>query len=169
MKITLVGYMAAGKTTVGKALASRLNLPFLDLDGLIEQNEGVSITTIIQQKGELYFRKLEQETLEIILNQPNFVLSLGGGTPCYYSNMDLVNQHSKSCYLRMSSKTLGNRLANTQHERPLIAHLKNEELTEFVAKHLFERSAFYEEASFIINANDNIDVILKKIEEKLLS
>ncbi len=167
MKITLVGYMAAGKTTVGKALAAQLKLPMYDLDTIIEQEEGALVNQIILHKGELYFRKLEKEILQKVLNNASGVVSVGGGTPCYYNNMDMLNEESKSFYLRLSPKNLAARLAGTQNNRPLIQHVADEALSEFVAKHLFERSAFYEKAHFILDANTTIPEIIENINVKL--
>lgn len=169
MKISLVGYMGAGKSAVGRELAQALQLPWLDLDKRIEEASGHSITETILNKGELFFRKLEREQLLRALKEDHFVMSTGGGTPCYYDNMDLINKHSLSVYLQYSVPQLYQRLEGSQAERPLIAHLEGESLQEYIGKHLFERAAFYEKAVLIINAaekstNELVNEIKRLIE-----
>ncbi len=153
MKIILLGYMASGKSTIGKLLARKIYRPFIDLDNYIENKEKLPIKSIFKKKGEIYFRKIEHVYLKELLNSnDSFVLSLGGGTPCYAGNMDLISIPTvKSIYLQGSIQTLVNRLKENKENRPLISNLDDEKLTEFVAKHLFERSNFYEEASHKIN------------------
>lgn len=147
MNVILIGYMASGKSSVGKILASKLKYEFIDLDDYIEKMEQKSVSTIFKLKGEIYFRKLEAEHLKTILEtKDNIVLSLGGGTPCYGNNMELVlsDSNSKSVFLKTGIPTLVERLENEKSKRPLIAHIEtNELLTEFIGKHLFERSQFY--------------------------
>lgn len=150
MKISLVGYMAAGKSTLGRALAESLGLPFKDLDQLIEAKSGSSVSELIFNKGELYFRNLEREVLQEVLKEQQFVLALGGGTPCYFDNMELLNSQSVTVYLERSIADLFGVLAIDRRERPLIAHLAEADLKEFIAKHLFERREFYEKAIFKI-------------------
>jgi shikimate kinase len=150
MKISLLGYMASGKSTLGRALAESLGLPFKDLDQLIEARTESSVSELILNKGELYFRNLEREILLETLAEDNFVLALGGGTPCYFDNMAVLNSNSVTVYLERSISDLYNVLAIDRRERPLIAHLAKEDLKEFIAKHLFERREFYEQAIFKI-------------------
>ena len=157
MKIVLIGYMASGKSTIGKLLAHNMYLPFIDLDQYIEEKEGKTISEIFEDKGEIYFRYQEHFYLkELLASENKFVLSLGGGTPCYAGNMKLIsdNEGSKSIYLQASIKTLTERLTNKKEKRPLVAELSNEKLTEFVAKHLFERREFYEQSNFKIKVDD---------------
>ena len=152
--------MGSGKSAVGKILASRIGVQFIDLDSFIESHEGISISEIFSSRGEVYFRKKEGELIEyIVTTNTEFVLSTGGGTPCYGSNMNFIKEHTISFYLKASIPTLSGRLRSEQHTRPLIASFNSEELNEFVAKHLFERRAFYEQADFIQVVND------KSIEE----
>ena len=112
MIVTLLGYMGSGKSTVGLELALHLAYDFIDLDKFIEEKEGATIREIFKLKGEIYFRKLENSCLsEIYSFKNNTVLSLGGGTPCFYGNMELINsEYSKSFYLKLLPKTLSNRL-----------------------------------------------------------
>ena len=170
IKVVLIGYMASGKSTVGKVLAERLGVEFIDLDDYIEAKEKLSITKIFSEKGEIYFRIKETEYLETLLNSDtNIVLSVGGGTPCYANNIQLITGNSKSFYLNATINTLYNRLKKEQYSRPLIASLKLENLKEFIAKHLFERSSYYNQAQFSISINDKkIDAIVEELMAKLV-
>lgn len=162
--------MASGKTTIGKILSESLQLPFYDLDFIIEQELKTTINEIFEQKGELFFRKKEREVLEAFLNnKDNYVLALGGGTPCYYDNFNLYqNDNIKSFYLKTSVTTIIERLKTQKNTRPIIANLTEEELTEFVAKHLFERNYFYNQVQTIITVdNKNKEEIVSEILSKL--
>ncbi len=148
MKIVLLGYMGSGKTSVGKKLAVATGLPFIDSDAYIEEKSKKTISEIFNKKGESFFRMEEHKFLKELLEKQNdFILSLGGGTPCYADNMRLINNYGNciSIYLRTSISTLVDRLQTQKDTRPLIARL-DEELHEFIGKHLFERSFFYEKA-----------------------
>lgn len=144
--------MASGKSTLAQALALSLNLPIIDLDVEIEKYTGQTIAENVFNKGELFLRKTERAQLENCLKQEKFVMATGGGTPCYYDNMDLINANSLSIYLKMNLADLHQRLEGEQRTRPLISHLKGQELKEFIAKHLFERQVFYERAIFQLPA-----------------
>lgn len=150
MKFVLIGYMGSGKSTLATRLAQEWNLPLLDLDQELEQKLEASIPEIMQEKGEIYFRKQERQMLEKLLIKENYVLSTGGGTPCYYDNIDLINSQATSVYLSSSVKVLVQRLEKERLSRPLLAHLEASELPEFVAKHLFERARFYQQAHLTI-------------------
>lgn len=157
MKIVLLGYMASGKTTVGKFLSARMYIPFIDLDEYIVQKEQKTISEIFKEEGEISFRLKEHQYLkELLAKKEDFILSLGGGTPCYANNMEVITTSTQtvSIYLQASIKTIVNRLLENRKKRPLVADLSNENLTEFVAKHLFERAFFYEQATFKINSNN---------------
>ena len=170
MKIILVGYMASGKSTIGKLLSESLNVVFYDLDHLIENNLNLKINEIFEQKGELFFRKKEREILMEFLNTTeNYVLALGGGTPCYYDNFELYESESiHSIYLKASVNTLLERLHTQKAKRPLVSRLNKEELQEFVAKHLFERSYFYHQVKTIVAIDDkNESEIVSEIISKL--
>lgn len=142
--------MGSGKSSVGRILAERLRCNHEDLDSHIERAEGRSLSELLVSRGNLYFRALERESLQALLEKPNTVLSLGGGTPAYYDNMERINQKSRSVYLRTPVKDLTQRLLRNRSKRPLIAEIPEEELAEFIAKHLFERAVYYERAELII-------------------
>lgn len=171
MKIVLLGYMASGKSTIGKVLASEINIPFIDLDHYIEGKENKTVSEIFKEDGEIYFRLQEHTHLkELLDNKEDFVLSLGGGTPCYANNMELIKKYENtlSFYLKASIKTLLNRLETQKDQRPLVANLSNDELKEYISKHLFERSYYYEQAAHNININDiEITRIVSKIQTYL--
>ena len=170
MKVVLVGYMASGKSSVGKILAERLNHVFIDLDDYIEVNEELTVSEIFAEKGEVYFRLKETEYLTELLNsEDHFILSVGGGTPCYANNIQLIVENSKSIYLKTSIDVLYNRLKKVRKSRPLIANLNLEKLKEFIAKHLFERSSYYEQAmDSIITDDKNFSEIVEEIKGKLI-
>ena len=145
MNIFLIGYMGSGKSSVGKILAKTLNYNFIDFDEYIEEKENKSISQIFKVNGEIYFRRAEHNYLKH-LNLSNTIISLGGGTPCYGNNMDIIQSYknSKRIYLKTSIANLSQRLYVEKSKRPLIAHLETkDELNEFIGKHLFERSVFY--------------------------
>ncbi|MCI2228452.1 AAA family ATPase [Polaribacter sp. MSW13] len=156
MKIVLLGYMASGKSTIGKLLAKKIELPFVDLDDYISEKEKKSIPEIFEEKGEIYFRTIENKYLKEYLNKnENFVLSLGGGTPCYANNMQVLKDNNvHSIYLQSSIATLVKRLLENRSKRPLIANVEVEKVPEFVAKHLFERRFFYEQASITLKIDN---------------
>jgi shikimate kinase len=166
MKIIVLGYMASGKSTIGKEISKKLDMNFIDLDVYISEQEKKSISEIFKIKGEIYFRKIENLYLkELLNNEGDFVLSLGGGTPCYANNMELIqSSKAKSIYIQASIPTLVTRLIKEKSTRPLVADLENGKITEFVAKHLFERRFFYEQAAITLNIeNKSIPEIVSEI------
>lgn len=169
MIISLVGYMGSGKSHVSKILSEKLNFKLIDLDKEISRRNKLTIPEIFEKKGEIYFRKLERETLEEILaTQENIILSLGGGTPVYYNNMEIINLNSKSVFLKASVTSLTERLSKQKEKRPLIANISDENLPEFIAKHLFERNEFYNKAQFSVNTDSrDPEDIVNEIIEKL--
>jgi shikimate kinase len=147
--------MGSGKTTVGKLVAKHLKIKFLDLDTYIEEAEGQPIKQLFSNKGELYFRKKEFFYLdEILSSNSNFLLSTGGGTPCYGANMEAISNATKnSIYLKVSLGELIRRLSIEKDQRPLISGITNDELPEFIGKHLFERSFYYNQAHLKISCD----------------
>ena len=155
MKTVLMGYMGSGKSVIGKAFSKKHNIDFIDLDDYIEKQEKCSISEIFKQKGEIYFRKIESIYLKELLNDRNsFILALGGGTPCYGTNMENILNKSKAVYLKCSVSELFNRLKNETNQRPLIATIGLSTLKEFIAKHLFERAPYYEQAAIVVETDN---------------
>jgi shikimate kinase len=170
-KIILVGYMGSGKSTIGKLLADKIKFSSYDLDYCIENEQNLSVSEIFEQKGELYFRNIEHRTFVAILDKnEDIVFSLGGGTPCYYDNHKLLNSENViSIYLKASIETLVERLKSEKTKRPLLSKLNDLEKKEFVAKHLFERSFFYNQAKFSLSVDGKSpEIIVAEIEKLLL-
>ena len=154
MIISLLGYMGSGKSHISKNLSQKINFKLIDLDHKISEEHGQTIPEIFEKRGEIYFRKEEKRILGEILNsEQNIVLSLGGGTPVYYENMDVINEKSKSFLLRASVKTLTERVLLQKASRPLISKFEDHEIPEFIAKHLFERNPYYSKAHFTIDTD----------------
>jgi len=171
MKIVLVGYMASGKSTVGKLLSNESGIPFVDLDNYIEQHLQKSINKIFSGKGEIFFRKQEHGLLQKVLNEnKSILLSTGGGTPCYGNNMDTILKSSDhSIYLQLSVSALVERISKEKEQRPLVKSLRDEELPEFIGKHLFERRQFYQRAKHIIFCDGKtIEEVVAEIRDVLL-
>ena len=155
MVISLIGYMGCGKSHISKVLSKKMGLKLIDLDKEIISRNNKSITEIFEKQGEIYFRKQERAILEEIFNsEKDCILSLGGGTPAYYNNIEIINQYSGSIYLRSSVRTLTERLLKQKQKRPLIANIADEDLPEFIAKHLFERQVFYAQAKYTVSTDD---------------
>ena len=170
MIISLLGYMGSGKSHISKNLSQKINFKLIDLDQKISEQHGISIPEIFQTRGEIYFSKEEKRILEQLLNsEENLILSLGGGTPVYYDNMNIINEKSKSIFLRASVNTLTNRVLLQKNSRPLISKLEDSDIPEFIAKHLFERNPYYSQAHFSIDtdsksASEISEEIIKKLE-----
>ncbi|MFC4740556.1 shikimate kinase [Flavobacterium ponti] len=170
MKIVLVGYMGVGKTSLGKKLEKKVGFSCYDLDELIEKSENSTIETIFKDKGEVYFRKVEHELFKTFIERDeDFILSLGGGTPCYANNHLLLQRDDvTSVYLKASVSALVEKLKNKRAKRPLIKNLSEDELQEYIAKHLFDRNYYYQNSKFIINVDGKkkkeiVDEILQLI------
>ncbi|PCI93896.1 MAG: shikimate kinase [Flavobacteriales bacterium] len=147
--------MGCGKSTLGKKLANKLYKSFFDLDDEIERSEGFSINELFEKYGEDYFRKKEKEILaDIILNNESFVMSVGGGTPCFYDNMGVIKQSGSSIYLKYNAGILTSRLINAKSKRPLVKNLSEIELKVFIQNKLNEREEFYLQADFILEKNN---------------
>ena len=149
-KVILIGYMACGKSTVAKILSTQLGIPYFDLDNLIENKTKLSIENIFSEKGEIYFRRIEEELFkEFLCTNKVAILSTGGGTPCYANNHLLLNDEDViSVYLKASIDLLYLRLLSEKEQRPLVANKTQNDLKDYIAKHLFERSYYYYQATF---------------------
>jgi shikimate kinase len=165
-KIVLLGYMGCGKSTIAQNLSKITQIPFLDLDICIEKRSNLSIKEIFEQHGEIYFRKLEHKMfLELLQSSENAIIGLGGGTPCYANNHLLLQRDDiVSVYLKASIDTLYNRLVHNKSKRPLIANMDEDEMKEFIAKHLFDRSFYYNHAQHKVAVdNRTIDETVQDI------
>jgi len=164
-RICLTGFMGSGKSTVGKKLAHRLNYHFVDLDDAITDFTAQSITDLFNVKGEEVFRRIESQILEEVLNDSkNSVISLGGGTVCFGTNLSLIKSKAILVYLELPPKALFNRLVNAKSSRPLLANLSDNELELYIQTKLSERESFYKQAHFTINGLSlNVDDILRTI------
>lgn len=146
--VFLVGFMGSGKTTWGKKIAAGLNLPFVDLDHEIVAHIGMSIPEYFSIHGEDNFRQLENSFLKKQADR-KAIISTGGGTPCYFDNMEWINKHGMSIYLYHTPKSLWSRLGQSDvNKRPVLKDLSGDELLSFIETKLAERSSFYEQADF---------------------
>lgn len=146
MLVYLIGYMGCGKTTAGKKLAKKLGYKFIDVDNLIEEAQGITIAEIFETQGEDAFRKIEQEMLATTFELENVIVATGGGAPCFYNNMDAMNENGLTIYIEMSPKALLSRLKGNIEERPLLKGKSDDELLSFITEKLDERNPFYTKA-----------------------
>jgi len=173
MKIVLIGYMGCGKSTIGKNLAALLDFTFKDLDHVIEAEEKMMISEIFSKKGEIYFRKKEILMLKTVLDaKNNLILATGGGTPCFGNTIKFLNSNKKitTVYLKSSIDVLTKRLFSEKEHRPLISHFETMKgVNDFVSKHLFERSYYYNQAKIKIDVDFlSLEEISESIKAKLL-
>ena len=165
-RIILVGYMGSGKTTVGKALSKETGMMFYDLDWYIESRMRKSVSQIFAEKGEEGFRKIEYNMLHEVAEFEDVIISCGGGTPCFFDNMDYLNQQGDVVYLKATPETLYKHLMMAKVERPLLKGKSPEELIAYITEHLQERAPFYEKARHTLDVNvlDNYDKIAVSVE-----
>jgi shikimate kinase len=169
-KVILVGYMAVGKTTIAKLLSEKTGVKLIDLDKSIEEKTNLSVSKIFAQRGEIYFRKIEHEMFkEYIRNNENLIISTGGGTPCYANNHLLINgENITSIYLKASIHLIFERLKSGKSARPLVTNQSDAELKEFIAKHLFDRSFYYNQATNKVEVdNKSSELIVEEILQLL--
>ncbi len=153
-RIFLVGYMGAGKTTVGRALAKSLSLGFIDLDHFIQNRYNKAISRIFEEEGESKFREIESKILKEITGFEDVVVSTGGGAPCFYDNMQAMNESGLTIYLKADSHLLTERLMACKEKRPLIKDKNEEELYRFISDSLTVREPFYSQARIIFEAKE---------------
>lgn len=165
--IIIIGYMGAGKTTVGKALAKELGIMFYDLDWYIESRMHKTVKQIFDESGEDGFRQIEHNMLHEVAEFENIVLSCGGGTPCFFDNMDYMNQLGETVYLKASPETLYAHLKMGKGVRPLLLNKTPEEVQVFICEQLQKREPFYEKAKHIFDVNvmDNFDKINETVAQ----
>ena len=171
-RVILIGYMGSGKTTLGKALSKATGMMFYDLDWYIESRMHKSVSQIFSEQGEDAFRKIEYNMLHEVAEFENVIISCGGGTPCFFDNIDYLNQQGDVVYLKANPETLCNHLAMAKTERPLLKDKSREELVEYITEHLNERAPFYEKANHILDVSvldsyDKIKLSIEKLREML--
>lgn len=167
-KFFLTGYMGSGKSTVGEKLAAKLKYDFIDLDKLIESDYKQSIPEIFATKGEKEFRAMEHNTLKRVIEKNNVVVACGGGTPCYYDNMELMSNNGVTVYIKMSVDALADRLTNAKEKRPLIENKTPAELRSFIKRQLEKREDIYHKAQYTVKGKDlNVDELALFVKEQV--
>lgn len=170
-RILLIGYMGAGKTTLGRALAKELGLTFVDLDNFIEERYCKSISQIFAEKGEEEFRRIEQRMLHEVAEFEDVIISTGGGTPCFFDNIDYMNEQGITVFLDVPLERLFIRLSIARKQRPLLKDKNDEELRSFIAEQLAKRLPYYSRAkhSFIadkLEDKEQIEDSVKNFREQ---
>lgn len=172
-RILIIGYMGAGKTTLGKVLAESLGLPFYDLDWYIESRMMKTVPQLFAERGEEDFRKVEHNMLHEVAEFEDVVISCGGGTPCFYDNMEYMNAQGDTVYLKASPEVLYAHLQMGKVERPLLKNKTREEMQAFIQEQLAEREKYYTKARHIFNVDllDNYEKIQTSVNNlrKLLN
>ena len=165
-RIILVGYMGSGKTTVGKALSKATGMMFYDLDWYIESRMHTTVSKLFSERGEEAFRKIEYNMLHEVAEFEDVIISCGGGTPCFFDDMDYLNQQGDVVYLKATPEVLYKHLLMAKVERPLLKDKTPEELIAYITEHLKERAPFYEKARHTLDVSvlDNHDKIATSVE-----
>ena len=171
-RIILIGYMGAGKTTVGKALSKELGIPFYDLDWYIESRRRKTVPQIFAEVGEAGFREIERNMLHEVAEFEDIIISCGGGTPCFFDNMDYMNQQGQVIYLKADPEVLYKHLLMGKTERPLLKGKSPEELIAFIRQQLEQREPFYTKASYTLDVSlmdnyEKIKITIEKLRELL--
>ena len=170
MKIFIIGYMGSGKSKAADALSKLLKLPLIETDQEVEKLEGKTISEIFKSVGQDYFREIEKDILRATEKVDKAIISTGGGLPCFYDNMDWMNQHGITVYLEANPGLLFHRLSGSKSGRPLIENLNDVELMEQISGQLAIRSSIYKKAHVIVSAaNLNVKLLAEKIQSKLNS
>ena len=161
--VFLIGFMTAGKTREGKRLAKLLNRKFIDLDRKIETAENKTVSEIFNEKGEEYFRETETRILKSLNLNENYIVSCGGGTPCFHENMNWMLQHGTVVWLKIAVETVMKRLTESKKERPLLKNLDGEKMKYFITEKIKQREQFYSLAQIQIDT-ENISIENLKVE-----
>lgn len=155
MKIFLIGFMGCGKTHWGRLLSQKLGLPFFDLDEKIEEKEEKKIAAIFEQEGEEYFRLLEKDVLHLLSeSHDSFVMACGGGTPCYYNNIDYIKKQGVTVWINCTVECLYERLVKDRYDRPLLKDLNDEQLRNYIIKKFGDRKIFYQQANITLKEEE---------------
>ncbi|WP_235298999.1 shikimate kinase [Portibacter marinus] len=167
-RIYLLGFMGSGKSTIARELSVRLDIDFVDLDDYIINKENLSVKRIFEEKGEVYFRQLEAESLHELLYKSPLIVALGGGTPCHNDNMTLINHTGTSFYLKLSPQALTDRLLEQKEHRPLISSAQTKsDLKQLIDSKLQSRLSYYEKAHHIIDGAQSPEKITEMIVRQL--
>ena len=171
-RIILIGYMGAGKTTIGRQLAMALGLQFYDLDWYIETRYHKKVSEIFAEQGEEHFRDLERRMLHELAEFEDIVISCGGGTPCYYDNIQYMNQQAETVYLKLAPEVLCMHLKMGRTVRPLILGKSEDELLQYIKDSLREREPFYSQAKHTLDVSlmdnyEKIAITIKLLREEL--
>lgn len=153
VRVFLCGYMGSGKTTLGKSLASTMNLTFIDLDNFIESRQRKTVKEIFAEVGEAGFREIEKKSLIEVSEYEDVIISLGGGTPCFFDNMDIVNAAGVSVYLKPTEDVLLARLIKGKHKRPLLADKNDDEILQVIREQLAWREPYYMKCQITFEAS----------------
>jgi shikimate kinase len=157
MRVFLTGFMGSGKTHWGRQLAAQLKIPFYDLDEVISEKEKKQVSDIFSQSGEEYFRMLERETLESLIDENgSMVLSCGGGTPCFFNNIETMKKYGVVVWLNTHVEVLLQRLMKEKSKRPLLKGIGDAEMKSYIIRKLNERRIYYEQADVIVDNEDSI-------------
>ena len=166
MRYFLIGFMGSGKSYWAKCWSEAFDLPLVDLDAAIEAQAGQSIPQIFERKGELYFRKLEREVLRKCFKQDHFIMSCGGGTPCYFDNMEQMNKRGITIYLKATPEILASRLRDEKTVRPLIKDIPDDRLIPFIEQKLESRKRDYSKSFYHLDtqylSNENFERIIRR-------
>lgn len=153
LRILLIGYMGAGKTTIGKVLSDEMNIPFYDLDWYIEARMHRNIKQLFEERGEEGFRKIEQAMLHEVAENENVIIACGGGTPCFFDNMDYMNRQGTTVYLKAIPEVLYAHLKMGKTIRPLLLGKTEEEIGQLIVRQVAERESYYLKAKYVLNIN----------------
>jgi shikimate kinase len=146
--------MGSGKSYWGRIWADKFNLRFIDLDELIEKQSGQTILEIFDKEGETAFRHLEKKLLENLVTEKNIIIACGGGTPCFFDNMQLMNNHGTTVYLKATVEQILSRVLGELHKRPMLKNLNDEELKSFIDDKMKERDPYYSQATITIPVDE---------------
>ena len=166
-RIILIGYMGSGKTTVGKALSKETGMMFYDLDWYIESRMRKTVAQLFAEKGEEGFRKIEHNMLHEVAEFENVIISCGGGTPCFFDNIDYINQQGEVVYLKATPEVLYRHLLMGKVERPLIKNKTPEELIAYITEQVAKREEFYNKARYTLDVSlmDNYEKIQLSVDQ----
>lgn len=166
-RVILIGYMGSGKTTVGKALSKETGMMFYDLDWYIESRMRKSVSAIFAEKGEEAFRQMEYNMLHEVAEFEDVIISCGGGTPCFFDNIDYLNRQGEVVYLKATPEVLYRHLLMAKVERPLLKDKTSEELIAYITQHLKEREPYYSKARHTLDVTllDNYDKIKISVDK----